>query len=161
MVISTRKNNVIKVIMAFIFMMVMCFGIANKAFASDMEMQKLNVVNSAQPRIPAPSLSSVQVTDLAVDEKNEIHIEVTIMGTAKSVMCWCNGMQVKENVAECVFIENNQIVVGEYRYFHTGIYYTAEVVGDNITASVKAINAMSPWNTLTASNSFTIPPITE
>lgn len=153
------KSKIVKAVMALIFMMVMCFGMAGKAFASDTGMQKLNAIESVQPRIPAPSMSSVQVTDLAVDENNEIHIEVKIMGTAKSVMCWCNGMQVSENVSECVYIESNRIVVGEYRYFHTGIYYTDEAVGKNITASVKAINAMSPWNTLTASNSFTVPPI--
>lgn len=89
--------------------------------------------------------------------RNEIHIEVKVMGTAKSVLCWSNGMQCTENYNEMIDIVSGNRVVGTYRYFHTGIYYSAAVSGTIIHAQAQAVNAMSPWNTLSTTRYFTVP----
>lgn len=161
----------VKRIISFALVMIMCCGTGMSAMAaekdsdlpdgwrrlnlSDEQLEQLN--SEIQRREPAPGLSSVTISDLTVDEKNEIHIEVKVMGTAKSVLCWCNGTQCTENYNEMVDIISGNRVVGTYRYFHTGIYYSAAVVGQTISARVQAINAMQPWNTLTTSATYTIP----
>lgn len=160
-----------KRILSFVLVMIMCCGMGIVTMAADKEShlpdgwrslglseEQLEEINQViQSRAPAPGLSSVTITDLAVDQNNEIHVEVQVMGTARSVLCWSNGMQCDENYNEMVSIVNGNIVVGTYRYFHTGIYYSEDVSGMSLTTSVQAINAMSPWNTLTTSRNFVLP----
>lgn len=122
--------------------------------------EQLEQINGGiQMREPAPGLSSVTITDLALDERNEIHIEVTIMGTARSgsILCWSNGIQCVDNIKESLIITNGNKVVGEKRYFHTGIYYSESVIGQIIKAKAQATNAMQPWNKISTSRNFTIP----
>lgn len=151
--------------------MIMCCGAGTSVMAAEkdnslpdgwtslgLSTEQLEQLNDQiQPREPAPGLSSIQITDLTVDENNEIHIEVKVMGTAKSVLCWCNNMQCNENYNEMVNIVSGNRVVGAYRYFHTGIYYSGAVSGTTIHARAQALNAMQPWNTLSAARYFTIP----
>ncbi len=66
-------------------------------------------------------------------------------------------MQCDENFNEMVSIVSGSTVVGTYRYFHTDIYYSEGVSGMGLMTRVQAINAMSPWNTLTNSGNFVLP----
>ena len=166
-----RRVKWIKKVMVFVLTMAMCCGTSLNVLAADAEHalpdgwksldlpdEQIELLNgSIMPREPAPALSSVTITDLTVDENNEIHIEVQGMGTAKSVLCWCNGMQCTENYNAMQDIISGNRVIGTYRYFHTKIYYTESASGTTINARVQAINAMSPWNTLTTSRTFIVP----
>lgn len=166
-----KRVNWIKRIITFALVLIMCCGVGTNTMAAEndnslpegwkslgLSEEQLEQINDQiQPREPAPGLSSISITDLTVDEKNEIYIEIKVMGTAKSVLCWCNGMQCDENYNEMVSIVSGNRVVGTYRYFHTGIYYSASVSGSTIDARAQALNAMSPWNTLSTSRSFIIP----
>lgn len=166
-----KRTKWIKRMISCIFVMIMCCGLGINVMAAEKEdhlpdgwrslgvsEEQLEQLNQGmQLRGPAPGLSSLAITDLAVDENNEIHVEVRVMGTARSVLCWSNGMQCSENYNEMINIVNGNIVVGTYRYFHTGIYYTNSIVGMGINTRAQAINAMSPWNTLTTSRNFIVP----
>lgn len=106
----------------------------------------------------APGLSSVQITDLTLDENNEIHVEVKVMGTAKSLLVWWDNIQCKENNNETInIVGSDNIIVGAYRYFHTGCYYSEDVSQTVHSVQAQAINAMSPWNTISTSKTFTLP----
>lgn len=50
-----------------------------------------------------------------------------------------------------------RIVVGYYKYYHTGLYYPQDALGQSMTIRVQATNAMSPWNTISRSRVFTLP----
>ncbi len=166
-----KRERLIKRIITFALVMIMCCGAGTSVMAAEkgnslpdgwtslgLSAEQLNQLNSQiQPREPAPGLSSIQITNLTVDEKNEIHIEVKVMGTARSVLCWCNNTQCNENYNETVNIVSGNRVIGEYRYFHTGIYYSEAVSGRTIHARAQALNAMQPWNTLSTTRYFTIP----
>lgn len=169
-----KQIKLLKRIITFALVMIMCCGAGTSVMAAERaesktslpdgwkslgvsEEQLAQLNNEIQPREPAPGLSSLTITNLALDENNEIHIEVKVMGTAKGILCWCNGMQCTDNINESVSIVNGNRVVGEYRYFHTGIYYSNAVSGTVIHAQAQATNAMMPWNTLTTTNYFTIP----
>lgn len=166
-----RQVKWIEKIITFVLIMIMCIGTGTSVMAAESdnllsggmrslglsEGQIAELNNKIQPRESAPGLSSLAITDLTVDEKNEIHIEVKIMGTAKSVLCWCDGMQCTENYKESVSIVSGNRVIGEYRYFHTGIYYSDSVSGQTLHAQAQALNAMQPWNTLSTTRYFTIP----
>lgn len=107
---------------------------------------------------PAPGLTSLQIIDLAVDENNEIHVVTKEMGTSRSSIVYWNGDVCKENQNETQYITNSaKIVVGYIKYFHTGLYYTPSLAGAVEYVSAESTNAMNPWNTLSASKTFTIP----
>lgn len=166
-----KHVNCIKKVVALLLTIVLCCGTGIDAMALENDQsgqngqrslglseEQLDYLNeSIMPREPAPSLSSIRITDLTVDEKNEIHIEVRTMGTAKWVLCWLNGVQCEENYNESVVIPSNGTIIGRYRYFHTGMYYSDEMSGRRFMIQAEAQNAMSPWNILSTSNTFTIP----
>ncbi|WP_277405630.1 hypothetical protein [Lacrimispora xylanisolvens] len=111
-------------------------------------------------RAPAPGLTSLQIIDLALDDKNEIHIVTREIGTSKAGtrFVWRNGSLCSENINEMqVLWGSDNIAYGYVRYFHTGIIYSSEVSGMTISVTAKFTNAMSPWNTLSASNTFVLP----
>lgn len=106
---------------------------------------------------PAPSLSSVQITDLMVDDYNQIYVEVVEYGTSRSRTVFFNNSLCQEDYNEMSMITRNGIVIGYRRYFKTTTRWTESIVG--ITYNVRATytNAMRPWNTISTSTSFTIP----
>lgn len=111
-------------------------------------------------RAPAPGLTSLQIIDLALDDKNEIHVVTREIGTSKAGtrFVWRNGSLCSENINEMqVLWGSDNIAYGYIRYFHTGIIYSSEVSGMNFSVTAKFTNAMSPWNTLSASNTFVLP----
>lgn len=106
---------------------------------------------------PAPGLTKVEITDLTVDDYGEIHVEVKFTGTPKNVFVYWEGDMLDENEAEQVLILNSsRIVVGYYKYYHTGLYYPQDALGQSMTIRVQATNAMSPWNTISRSRVFTL-----
>lgn len=130
-----KRIKLLKKIITFALVIIMCSGAGTSVMAAESktslpdgwenlevsEEQLKHLNNEIQLRGSAPGLSSLTITDLTLDENNEIHIEVKVMGTAK------------------------------------GIYYSDSVSGTVIHAQAQATNAMMPWNTLTTTNSFTIP----
>lgn len=121
---------------------------------------KSNIMNEADKnlRAPAPSLTSLQIIDLAVDEKNEIHVVTKEIGTSKNRFVYWNNNLCKENLnAMEMLVGSDRIVYGYIRYFHTGVYYSSSVSGMTARVSAKSTNAMSPWNTLSTSTSFILP----
>lgn len=121
---------------------------------------KSNIMNEADKnlRAPAPSLTSLQIIDLAVDEKNEIHVVTKEIGTSKNRFVYWNNNLCKENLnAMEMLVGSDRIVYGYIRYFHTGVYYSSSVSGMTARVSAKSTNAMSPWNTLSTSASFILP----
>lgn len=111
-------------------------------------------------RAPAPGLTSLQIIDLALDDKNEIHVVTREIGTSRAGtrFVWKNGSLCSENINETqVLWGSDNIAYGYIRYFHTGIIYSSEVSGMNLSITAKFTNAMSPWNTLSASNTFVLP----
>ena len=112
---------------------------------------------SIQPREPAPGLSSVAITGLYYDENNKVLIEVEIMGTAKSVLCWCNNMQCTQDFNRISSITSGNKVIGSYHYFKTNISRAEVESGIVLNMRAQATNAISPWNTLTTSETVTLP----
>ncbi len=107
---------------------------------------------------PAPPLSSVTITDLAVDDNNEIHIEVQIIGTGNAYVCWVDNIVRSRNYSEGYNLVNSSgVVYGEVVYYHTGLYYVPENYGQTLHCKFQATNAMSPWNTLVTQEQFVIP----
>lgn len=106
---------------------------------------------------PAPPLSNVQITDLTVDDNNEIHVEIRITGTQRQHLCWVNGEIVKENFNESIPIVSGNRVTGEIQYYHTGLYYVPANYGKTITVKYQATNERQPWNTITRTRTFVIP----
>ena len=102
---------------------------------------------------PAPSLTSIAITDVTYDENNKVYIEVTEMGTSSIRYVYCNNNLLSENLNETVSLDTNgdNIVDGYRRYFYTG--YTLSQVYSGLQFNVRAqyTNAMSPWNTLSTS----------
>ena len=68
---------------------------------------------------PAPSLSSVQITDLMVDDYNQIYVEVVEYGTSRSRTVFFNNSLCQEDYNEMSMITRNGIVIGYRRYFKT------------------------------------------
>lgn len=106
---------------------------------------------------PAPSLRSIQIFDLTLDEYNEIHIAVKIIGTASTKFCYCNGNLCKENYNEGYTLFSGGVGYGEVCYYRTGIYFNSNSYGRTINARFEATNACSPWNEMSTSQRFTIP----
>lgn len=106
---------------------------------------------------PAPSLKQIGITDITVDEYNKIYIEVTEIGTSKNRYVYCNNTLLTENYNEMVMVDLNgdRIVDGYKRYFYTGYTLNQLYSGLRFNVRVQYTNAMSPWNTLTASKTFT------
>lgn len=134
-----KFRNFTSIICLFAFAIIMCSGFAVKA-------------------APAPSLSSISIIDLALDDNNEINVVVKQIGTSNSRFVYWNGTLCEENLNETQYlVGSDRIVYGYIRYFHTGIYYDSSLSGQTASVSATFINAMSPWNTLSTSTFFTIP----
>lgn len=110
-----------------------------------------------QPREPAPGLSSITITRLLIDENNKVLIEVEIMGTAKSVLCWCNNTQCTQDFNRITSITSGNKVIGSRRYFKTNISRAEVESGIVLNMRAQATNAVSPWNTLTTSWTVSLP----
>ncbi len=108
-------------------------------------------------RLAAPPLTSVQIIDLALDEKDEIHVVVKEMGTSKSRSVYWNGRLCPENSKEEQYITQGNIVVGYIHYFHSGVIYSSSVSGTSVSTSATFINARSPFNQIGASKLFVLP----
>lgn len=105
---------------------------------------------------PAPSLTSVTITDVTADENDRVYIEVVEMGTSSSRFVYCNNELLQENINEMVSLDINgdRIIDGYRRYFYTG--YSVDDIYPGLSFNVRAQyrNAMSPWNTIYASQIF-------
>ncbi len=113
-----------------------------------------------QPKAPAPPLTSLDIIDLAVDEKNEIHVVTREIGTSKPGLrfVYWNNRLCSENTSETQYlVGSDRIVYGYIRYFHTEVYYSTSLTGIVVRVTAKSTNAMNPWNTLNASATFTLP----
>lgn len=111
-------------------------------------------------RAPAPGLTSLEIIDdLALDNKNEIHVVTREIGTSKPglrIVHWSGGL-CKENIYETIdLVGSNGIVYGYIRFFHTGLYESPELKGTVATVEARSTNAMRPWNILRASAVFHI-----
>ena len=106
---------------------------------------------------PVPALTNVEITDLCVDDNNEIHVEIKITGTQKQHLCWVNEEIVRENYNESIPITSKNRVIGEYQYYHTGLYNVPENYGKTVTVKYQATNARQPWNTIIRTRVFVIP----
>ena len=58
-----------------------------------------------------PSLSSVQITDLMVDDYNQIYVEVVEYGTSRSRTVFFNNSLCQEDYNEMSMITRNGIVI--------------------------------------------------
>lgn len=119
-----------------------------------------DVDETIQPKAPAPPLTSLEIIDLAVDENEEIHVVTREIGTSKGGLrfVYWNGSQCSENIYETQhLVGTDRIVYGYIRYFHTGIYTDTFIRGATVRITASSKNAMSPWNTLTASAVFELP----
>lgn len=120
---------------------------------NDLTDKQKNIVQA-----PAPGLTSLQIIDLALDEKNEIHVVTKEIGTSRSSFVWVNGGLCSENInEEQLLVGADRIVYGYIKYFHTGITYSDDVSGRTLQVKAESHNAMQPWNTLSASRNFVIP----
>ena len=109
--------------------------------------------------VPAPSLKSISITDLAYDEKNEINVEVTIIGTPKNVLCWYENTLCQRNMNEGYYLfHSGSNAYGEVMYFKTGMYYTPDNYNKTVNVRCQATNANRPWNTISTSGNFPIIP---
>lgn len=175
------KNKVVKVVSVLLSVM-MLFGFSNSVKAAEVQTDYLPegwtriaeselsqeqikeltehvsaLAENDKLRLAAPPLKSVQIIDLALDEKNEIHVVVKEMGTSKSRSVYWNGRLCPENNNETQNIVNGNIVVGYIRYFHSGVTYSSAVSGTSVSTSATFINARSPYNQIGASQIFQIP----
>lgn len=116
------------------------------------------VFSSKVEAAPAPALTSVEIIDLALDENDQIHIVVREIGTSSAGFAWWNGSLCTENINERVNLwDSNNIRYGCIKYYSTGIYYSSSLSGSYVTTEAEAVNAMSPWNTLSDYQTFVIP----
>lgn len=107
---------------------------------------------------PAPGLTSLQITDLALDDNDEIHVEITEIGTSRpgTRFVWWNGSLCQENIYETQTLwGRDNIAYGYKRYYHTGVYYSSSLSGRTFDVRAQSTNLMSPWNNLSTSTSFT------
>lgn len=166
-----KKLSILKRVFVVALTMIMCCGASTSVLAAEKEEQlpdggekleltedELEVLNeSIQPRSPAPGLSSISIGDFSYDENNKVLIEVDIMGTAKSVLCWCNNMQCTQDFNRITSIKVGSTVVGSRRYFKTNISRAEVQSGIVLNINAQATNAVSPWDTMTTSRTFILP----
>lgn len=105
---------------------------------------------------PAPSLTSVTITDVTADQNNKVYIEVTEIGTSSIRWVYCNNQLLTENINEMVPLDLNgdSIIDGYRRYFDTGYYVSDIYSGLVFNCRAEYRNAMYPWNTLYANRIF-------
>lgn len=166
-------------IVMLIFTMIMCNGldvqasttqgdlpegwrrIEFNALSEETQAQLKSLVSESNsgiiPYAPAPGLTSLKITDLALDQNNEIHVETTEIGTSKTgtrFVRW-NGTLCPENINETIILwDSSNIAYGYIRYFHTGLYYSDIPNLGTVTVTAQFTNAMNPWNTLSTSATF-------
>lgn len=106
---------------------------------------------------PAPSLTSVSITDVTADQNDKVYIEVTEIGTSKMRFVYCNNELLEENLNEVVSLDLNgdRIIDGYKRYFYTGYSVSDLYSGLQFRVRAEYTNAMNPWNTLYANEVFT------
>lgn len=106
---------------------------------------------------PAPSLTSVTITDVTADQNNKVYIEVTEIGTSSIRYVYCNNQLLTENINEMISLDldGDNIIDGYRRYFDTGYYVSGLYSGLVFNCRAEYRNAMYPWNTLYANEIFT------
>lgn len=105
---------------------------------------------------PAPSLTSVTITDVTADQNDKVYIEVTEIGTSSIRWVYCNNQFLTENINEMVplDLDGDNIIDGYRRYFDTGYYVSGIYSGLVFNCRAEFRNAMYPWNTLYANRIF-------
>lgn len=106
---------------------------------------------------PAPSLTSVTITDVTADQNDKVYIEVIEVGTSKMRFVYCNNQLLEENLNEMVPLDfdGDRIIDGYKRYFYTGYSVSELYAGLQFRIRAEFTNAMNPWNTLYANEVFT------
>lgn len=106
---------------------------------------------------PAPSLTSVTITDVTADENDLVYIEVVERGTSSTRFVYCNNQLLQENINEMVSLDTNgdHIIDGYRRYFYTGYSVSDIYPGMQLVVRAQYKNAMQPWNTIYANRIFT------
>lgn len=138
-----KIKKFLKVLFILTFTVVLCGSFSSKVQAK-----------------PAPSLTSLEIIDLSLDDNNEIHVVVKELGTSKSGLRFvtCNGNSCRENINESQILWGpDNIGIGYIRYFHTGIHYSSSKRGTSLDTTATFTNEMSPWNTLSTSRTFVLP----
>lgn len=106
---------------------------------------------------PAPSLTSVSITDVTADQNDKVYIEIVEVGTSRIRFVYCNNQLLQENLAEMIMLDfdGDRIVDGYKRYFYTGYSVSELYSGLQFRVRAEFTNAMNPWNTLYANEVFT------
>ena len=106
---------------------------------------------------PAPSLTSVSITDVTADQNDKVYIEVTEVGTSKMRFVYSNNQLLEENLNEMVSLDFNgdRIIDGYRRYFYTGYSVSDLYPGLQFNVRAEFTNAMYPWDTKYANQVFT------
>lgn len=111
------------------------------------------------PKAPAPGLTSLSIIDIAMDSNKELHVVTKEIGTSRAgtrFVYYNGGGLCPENFnATQLLVGSDRIVYGYIRYFHTGVYYSNALSGTSARVTARSTNAMSPWNQLSTSSSFT------
>lgn len=166
-----KKLKLFKKFLLLTLAIIMCCGASADVLAAGNEeqlpdgWQRLQIAEDElensneyiQPREPAPGLSSISINKLYYNEDNKVLIEVVIMGTESSALCWCNGMQSTPDWNRTSSITNGNRVVGSRRYFKTNVSRAEVEAGIVLNIRAQATNALSPWNTQTTSVTVSLP----
>ncbi len=120
-------------------------------------MMLVNCGNMTVLAAPAPSLTSVSITDVTADQNDKVYIEVTEVGTSKIRFVYCNNQLLEENLNEMVMLDfdGDRIIDGYKRYYYTGYSVSDLYPGLQFVVRAEYKNAMNPWNTLYANQVFT------
>lgn len=129
-----------KLSVSIIMSLVICLMFSTTAFAA-----------------PAPSLTSVRITDVTADQNDLVYIEVLEMGTSSTRFVYCNNQLLQENINEMIPVDTNgdHIIDGYIRYFNTGYRVSDIYPGLQFNVRAEYRNAMQPWNTIYANQIFT------
>lgn len=148
--IVKSKSSIVKVVIAFMVMMTMCFGMVGKAFASDTGMQKLNANESEIELFEAASpITSAVITDVLLDDSNNhVYALVKVMGYG-STFGYIDGMRV--DLLKTTTI-GSPVVKGFVYWFDCGVLSSG-----SHTFRYSGTSYNSPWNTVSTQVTFQVP----
>lgn len=140
------------------------FGINNLS-----DEQKKDLPNKALPgggtlpgeniHVSSSKLTSLNIIDLALDERNEVHIVTQEIGLSLDDYryVWLDGKLCNENVAERQpLVNSNGDTYGNIRYFHTGIIYSSNLKGKVLNVKAQAVS-VDILNVLKTERQFILP----
>lgn len=126
---------------------------------NNLTVKQKNVVPYDITPVYSSKLTSLEIIDLALDEKNEIHVVTKEIGTSLDDYryVWVNDGQCYENVNEKTpLVRSDGVKYGYIRYFHTGIIYSSNVSGKILNVKAKSVCALT-FKILTTAKQFILP----